>query len=173
MSVRCSSGASLRRLALGAAMLVASASPGHAITLIYKTSYTGNQVYATEGGPTLVDLGEGNGTSFTVKTPVPARLAIFLNAECAVSAADTNTWLQLDILVDGVEAAPTNGTGNAFCTADGAAGLDHWITAASDASVDVPAGSHTIQLQGAVTLADPGDVWEVGDLSLIVIAKEL
>jgi len=161
----------IRRLALIAAVLTV-ASAGHAITLIYKTSLSGNQNFIALNDPQLVDLGEGNGTSLTVKTPVPARLAIFLNAECAVSAPDTNTWLQLDILVDGVEAAPTNGVGNAFCTSDGSAGLDHWITAVSDASVDVAAGSHTIQLRGALTLDAPEDVWEVGDLSLIVIVKE-
>jgi hypothetical protein len=157
---------------IAAALLAASASVGHAATLIFETSYQGNQTFPAPSDPHFVDLGEGNGTSFTVRTPFAARLAIFLNAECAVGAPDTNTWLQLDILVDGVEAAPTDGTGNAFCTSDGTAVTDHWITAASDASVDVAAGSHTIQLRGALTLDGPDDYWWIGDLSLIVIVKE-
>jgi hypothetical protein len=164
---------SIRRLALIAVLLlVASASAGHAATLIFKTSYQGNQTFPAPSDPHFVDLGEGNGTSFTVRMPFAARLAIFLTAECAVGAPDTNTWLQLDILVDGVEAPPTNGTGNAFCTSDGTAITDHWITAVSDASVDVAAGSHTIQLRGALTLDGPDDYWWIGDLSLIVIVKE-
>ena len=153
--------------------LALAASPAIAKTLITKTSFSGNQTFEASAGPHLINLGEGNGAALTVNTAVPSRLVILFNAECSVAAPTNSDWLHVEILVDGV-AAPPSGGDQALCTSDGDSALDNWVTAASDTAVDVGAGTHTVQLRGSLVGSGvAGDDWWIGDLSLIVIMKEL
>ena len=164
---------SRRRRAGSLAVLVgaaAAASAVHAATLIYRTSVFFAQIFDEALDPQLVDLGEGHGTAFEVKTLAASRLAIFLNAQCLISAATNNTYLELDILVDGVPAPPTQGAGNAFCTSMAHAPAQ---LMASDASVVVAPGVHTIELRGELKEEAAGNTWLLAGLSLIVLAKEL
>ena len=159
-------------LALFAALAFAAAQAS-AGTRIAKTSYSGNQVFEHATDPHLLDLGEGHGTALSVTTAGPARLVLQFNAECSVAGATNDQYLRVEILVDGV-AAPPSGGNHALCTSDGDSTLDNWVTAASDASVDVAAGPHTIELRGQLFGAGvAGNDWWIGDLSLIVIAKDL
>jgi hypothetical protein len=153
-----------------AALAVAAAAP--AATRITKTSYSGNQSFEASLGPQLIDLGEGNGTSLSVETAGSARLSILFNAECAVASPNHTTYLQVEIRVDGSAVGPT--LGHALCAGDGDSALNNWITAASDAVVDVAGGTHTIELRGTLFgTGTPGFDWWIGDLSLIVIANDL
>ena len=144
-----------------------------AATYVTKTSRHGNQQFEAGTDPHFIDLGESHGTSLTVRTVgATTRLLILLNAECTVAGLTHVEFLNLEILVDGVAAVPS-GIGHAFCTSDGDGSLDNWVTAASDASVVVGAGTHSVQLRGSLTGAGvAGNDWWLGDLSLIVIANQ-
>lgn len=113
----------------------------------------------------------GSGTSFSVFTYAPATLAIQFTAECSVAGSDNISWLDLDILVDGVVAAPTT-SDNAFCTDHGNAALGNWVSAATDVVVAVGAGLHSIEVRGALRVFDAGDSWRLDDKSLIVLVQE-
>lgn len=150
-----------------------SATTASAATSIIKTSNTDNQTFERSTDPHLLDLGEGHGTALTLAAAVPARLLIYFNAECSVASTTHFDGLRVEILVDGLVTPPT-GPSIMFCTADGDGTLDNWVTAAADASVDVGAGTHTIELRGhMIGVGVVGDDWWIGDLSLIVITSEL
>ena len=160
--------------ALGASLALGIAGEGSAASWIVKTSRPGNQIFDESAGPQLLDLGEGHGTTFTFFTGGPTKLAIFFNAECSVASNDANTWLDIDVLVDGALVASPSDGDNALCTSDGDGLLNNWVTASSDQeAVVLTPGSHSIQIQGQLQTAAPGDDWWVGDLSLIVLLKEL
>jgi hypothetical protein len=139
-------------------------------TQILHTSAPTNQIFDSTGGAQLVDLGQGHGQTFPIQALVPSRLMIMLNAECSMASTTADGWVSVEILVDGVAAAPTS-TYQAFCSADGEESLDEWVMGASDVLVDVPAGNHTIQLRGQINNGS-GRFW-IGDVSLIVIKKDL
>ena len=143
-----------------------------AATYITKTSSNTNQTFETALDPQFVDLGEGHGTSLAVRTVGPTtRLLILFNAECTVAGTTHGDFLRLEILVDG-SSVPPSGGGHALCTSDGDSALDNWVTAASDVSVLVGPGTHTVQLRGSLAgLGVALDDWWIGDLSLIVIAN--
>lgn len=166
-------GSRFRGIALwgGLAALVGSwpAGDASAATRIFKTSNSGAQVGTVT---TLLNLGEGNGTAFTIDVPASARLAIFFNAECATDMLDSGDFVDIDLRVDSVVIPPSTG-GNALCAGGTGGGIDNWVTGASDGVTDVSAGTRTIEVEVELFGESPGDQWWIDDLSLIVILDEL
>ncbi|MGH8557650.1 MAG: hypothetical protein ACRESZ_09360 [Methylococcales bacterium] len=97
--------------------------------------------------PVFVPLDNAGATSLAFSTmAVNTKVVISFSAECSNSAANAFTWVNIDILVDGVAISPTNQAGDSFCTSNGTAGQDGWVMAAVNATVTVPAGAHTVQV---------------------------
>ena len=157
---------------LVAALVAFAAAPiATARTDILSAVNTQEQSFTRADGPQLLDLGTASGTSLSVPAVFPRRLAIFFSAECAVAAAD-DVWLSVDVMVDGIEVAPSNGTDDALCAGYGG-GLDRASMASRDVVVDVPAGDHQVSIRAQL---GPGsqstDSWRLDDMSLIVIADD-
>ena len=83
------------------------------------------------------------------------RLIVTFSAECAVDAVNgnPNAWLDVDIVLLNATtsavvytAAPTAGSGDAFCSSTGTAGLGHWTTHAVQALIpyNFAAGSYRV-----------------------------
>jgi hypothetical protein len=115
-----------------------------------------------------IDLnGAAAGTDVIVDFTAAGPLVALFNAECSVAALDDSTWLDVDILVDGVKAAPSNND-NAFCTSTGDGALEHWVSASTNVIRHVGAGQHTVQVDVRLVGCKPGDQWRIDDLSIIV-----
>lgn len=101
------------------------------------------------------------------------RVVVTFSAECSVKAPNFTTWLTIDILVDGVEIAPTQTVDNAFCTAHGNNSLDGWVSAsATGVFVVVDPGIHTARVRaslvGCSDTAPRDDMWRIDDSSTII-----
>ena len=96
------------------------------------------------------------------------KVIISYSAECAVKGGDNATYLDIDILVDGVAAPPSN-SDNAFCTDHKNNILGNWVSAVKlvVARVRTP-GAHSVQVQGTLRTFDAGDQWAVDDSATIV-----
>jgi len=128
----------------------------------------GNFTFA--GGPVFVPLNTAGSTvaSFGIPGTARQRVIISYTAECAVDAAGNATWVDIDILVDGVQVAPpTNAGGNdAFCTSNGTAGFDGWVMAAVNTVLTLRPGPHSVQVR-ARTSDNVSGGW-LSDSSLVI-----
>ncbi len=84
------------------------------------------------------------------------RFVVTFSAECAVNAAAGNTsaWVDVDIVLINVASgalvatlAPTAGSGDAFCSANGTAGADGWGSYAVVAVSPLPLAAGTYRVQ--------------------------
>jgi hypothetical protein len=125
--------------------------------------------------PTLIPLNNAGVTFMPfVTTRDNQRVVITYSAECTVKAPNTFTWLNIDILVDGVAlpAAPTNDD-NAFCTAHGNNVLDAWVSASTTAvAVVLDPGFHFVQVRGNLVVcsdvAPRDDQYRLDDSTTII-----
>jgi hypothetical protein len=102
--------------------------------------------------PILVNLDVFGTKTINVATPEQSMLTVFYRAECVNDAADRTSFAEVDILIDGVEVAPTAGSSDAFCTANGIDGEDQAVMARTSAAklVSGPA-VHAVQVRGSST----------------------
>lgn len=104
------------------------------------------------------------------------RFIVHFTGECAVQApaGNTSAWLDIDLQVLNAAGAlvatltPTQGSGDAFCSANGSAGMDGW---SSNAVIGIggpglPAGVYRVRVQ-ARTNNGATSGW-IGQRSLIV-----
>ena len=75
-------------------------------------------------------------------TLAATRVVVFFNAECAVKGFDRQTQVNVDVLIDGVAAAPSNGD-DVFCTDMGDNILRNWERPSMNVWRVVPARAHT------------------------------
>jgi hypothetical protein len=117
----------------------------------------------------LIPLTGGGATSLNFNTAAAGQqVVITFNAECSVAGTDHQTWLDLDIMVDGVIVPPTN-SDNAFCTDHGTGALDSWVSASTVVVYKVPlAGAHTLEIRGGLKVFDAGDQWRIDDSTTAV-----
>lgn len=122
-----------------------------------------------DGDAHFIPLSNDGATSIDFSTSgANQKVVISYNAECAVAGTDNATWLDIDILVDGVAAAPSNND-NAFCTDHGNGLLRNWVSAITMVVVNVPsAGPHTVQVRGTLRNFNDGDSWRLDDSTLLV-----
>lgn len=102
------------------------------------------------------------------------RVVVTFSAECSVKAPDNDTWLNIDILVDGVEAPPSQTTDNAFCTSRGNNALDGWVSASLSVVFVVPEpGLHSVVVRGSlVGCSDTtDDQWRIDDATTVIQAN--
>jgi hypothetical protein len=119
-------------------------------------------------GVKIIDLnGAAAGTDLTIFYPVAGPLIALFNAECSVDGLTDNKWLDVNVLVDGVAAAPSDGD-NAFCTSTGDGALEHWVSASTNVIRQVAAGWHTIRVTANLVGCTPNvDAFRLDDTSLI------
>jgi len=98
-------------------------------------------------------------------------VAIIYTAECSVAAADTATWLNIDILINDVPLPPI-GNNVAFCTSTGTNTLDGWVSAATQGRVILDPGTHTIKVVGKLVDYETGDQWRIDDQHLTLIVQK-
>jgi len=155
----------LRHLALGAAAFLALTGAAQAKVLMSGT-YAANFSFAT---PTaFVPLASTGVTSRTVNIITATTYVLTFSAECAVDApaGDSASWVDLDVLVDGIAIAPTAGTQDAFCGANGTAGFDGWVRPSITVPLRLTAGAHTIQVQGRLDFSATGG-W-ISDIAVVL-----
>lgn len=152
---------------LMALMLVAVQS--HAAVLTAATRGKANTFF--DAKPHLVPLNDAGAKSITFTTTAPNQnVVISYSAECAVGGKDNITYVDLDILVDGVAAPPSN-SDNAFCTDNGnPTGIRaNWTSVITVVVAQVPnAGTHTVQVRGTLQNFEEGDEWSVDDSATVV-----
>jgi hypothetical protein len=129
-----------------------------------------NEACAT---PTFIPLNNVGSTSlFFLTTHDNQRVVVSFNAECSVRAANDFVYLDIEILVDGVAAVPSNGD-DAYCTSDDDNQLASWVTAQrSVVAVLADPGFHSVQVRGTLIgcldTAPRDDMWRIDDSTTIV-----
>lgn len=155
------SNSKLLKVAIASALVLLMA---HAQADVIKSANR-NDNFTFNGGPVSVPLNNSGDTSTTFKGN--GAFTIGYTGECAVDAADDFTWLDIDILVDGVEITPTNSDYDAFCTSNGTAGSDGWIMAAVNGRTGSLANiTHTVQVIARTSDGSSGG--HLGDSSLTI-----
>jgi hypothetical protein len=142
-------------------------------------TFTAGQVWAQFAGATNttaqqhgcgvfpIDLnGAAAGTDLTIFYPAAGPLVALFNAECSVAALTDNKWLNVDVFVNGVPAAPSNDD-NAFCTSTGDNALEHWVSASTNVIRQVGAGNNTIHVTASIVGCGGADQFRIDDTSLI------
>jgi hypothetical protein len=142
-----------------------SAATSHA-RILANLSRAGNFQAATGR---FVPLDNRGSRELTFNTATASKVVVIrFSAECANGAADTETWVDIDIVVDGIPQSPTNHTSDAFCTSDGIAGIDEgWVRAAVVTTVEIPAaGEHIVKVRARSS--DAVSQYSVSDVSILV-----
>ena len=151
-----------------------------AFTLMAATQASANMITAVTGLGNTTFLGAAQVvvpgmTSGLFPNPAGARFVVTFSAECSVHAAAGNNtaYTDVDIVVLNaagglvVTLAPTAGTLDAFCAADGTAGFSgfasHSVTAVSPG---LPAGNYRVQVRARLQGGAFGG-W-FGERSLVV-----
>lgn len=151
---------------IGTGLLVAY---GAQAALLATHTRNTNFTYA-EGSNPSVPLNDAGALSITFNTTAPnQKVVVSYTAECGIVDDIDDTWVNIDIYVDGVAIRPTNSTSSdAFCSSTSGAGYN-WNMSAVNAVYVVPrAGAHTVRIGAAVTGGNGGATGWLGDTSLIV-----
>ncbi|HEY7099771.1 MAG TPA: hypothetical protein VH437_23810 [Terriglobales bacterium] len=117
----------------------------------------------------LIPLDNSGATSINFSTTAPNQgVVITYNAECSVAGTDNQTWLDIDIMLDGVIVSPSD-SDNAFCTDNGTGALTNWVSAVIVVATKVPlAGPHTVEVRGGLKVFDAGDQFRLDDSTILV-----
>lgn len=105
-----------------------------------------------------------------VTTQDNQRVVITFSAECSIKAPVFRTFLNIDILVDGVAVQPTQ-SDNALCTSHNTSAPDGWVGASTTGVYVVPEpGIHRVQIRGSLSGCDNArdDRWRLDDSSTII-----
>lgn len=144
--------------------------PVRADTVVEGTQRVDDQIFQASAGTQFLDL--GSGTSFPITLARPTRVAIVFAAECSVLADGFATWLNVDILVDGLAVPDSGDTDDAFCASNDG-GLDDWVSASMAVTIDLDDGPHSISVRATLqSPTSPNNQWSLGGLHLSVVGQE-
>ncbi|WP_341887323.1 hypothetical protein [Variovorax sp. YR752] len=161
----------LRRCAIATA-LTALASTHASADVLTAVTAPANWTFAGAAQTTIPNL-----TTPLFANQANRRFVVIFSAECAVNApaGNSSAWTDVDIIVRNAAGAvvatlaPTVGSGDAFCSANGTAGFDGWesnsVTAVGGAGL--PAGNYRVQVRARLNGGATGG-W-FGERSLVVI----
>jgi hypothetical protein len=121
-----------------------------------------NSADVTSTSTTLTKI---HGMSVTFKVGHRARVLMHFTDEAGCASTTAGQWCDVEILVDGHEAAPGAGTDYAIDTSDGS-GSFKWIGAGLNRNKTVSAGTHTVSVVFAPV--QPGATAWSGENSLEV-----
>ncbi|HSI51576.1 MAG TPA: hypothetical protein VLA61_25180 [Ideonella sp.] len=132
-------------IAVAALSVLASAASAK---IIASGNYPFNFSYAVN--PTFLPLSAGGATTFTFNATKAGRYVLTFSGECSTDAPAGNTaaWVEIDLVVNGVTVAPTVGTSDAFCGANGTLGFDGWVRPSITTVVSLLAGANTLRIKG-------------------------
>jgi hypothetical protein len=142
--------------------LLAGSGPASAVVVAYG-SHIGDFTFLSQGGTAVAVPIRNAATSVAFNLPTQATVSITFSAECAAAGPLISTGVQVDVLVDGVLIPPTTAN-DFFCAANATAAFDGWVRASTTVAAVLPAGAHTVSIQGS-TFADAG--W-LGDTTILV-----
>jgi hypothetical protein len=150
-------------IAIAALSVLASAASAK---VIGSGTFASNFSYTTSG--TYVPVTSGGATTLTVNAPKAALYVITFSAECSVDAPAGNNfaWVDIDLEVNGTAVAPTAGTSDAFCSADGVAGFGGYNRPSVTVVTPLNAGANSVRVLGKFQGGATGG-W-VSDSSLVV-----
>jgi hypothetical protein len=98
---------------------------------------------------TLVTLDASGMTALSFTLGSAGKKILTFSAICSVDgpAGDALSWLDLDILVNGVVVAPTVGNDDAFCSASGKSGPYQYVRASITIPIQGLAGTNYVQVK--------------------------
>jgi hypothetical protein len=155
----------LRNTALALA-LTAAAATAHA-GVKASAVRTGNFDTTTVSG-VFVPLNDAGATTLSFDLASSGKKVLTYSAECSVSGAagNTSTYLDLDIIVNGVTVAPTAGYADAFCTSNGDTSVTNgWTRPSITIAIDGIKGNNTVRIVARGSAAN--FIW-LGDSSLVI-----
>lgn len=128
------------------------------------TTFSGDAVGAARAA---LPLTPGNAT--TVNFNIPGnkreRIVITYTAHCSVAGPKLG-FADIDIEVDGNEIAPTDVTGDVFCSADDTLANDSLVHATIIGVKTLQAGNHTVQVFATAT--GGATEYQIGSSTLVV-----
>jgi hypothetical protein len=142
-----------------------------AMRLVSATRVDGAAQTVSGATPVFLVLAENTGATI-LPVPVPANgtILVFVEAECAVDGTDQARSLVLEVFIDGALAFPAGANSlKAFCTANGTAPLDGWVSAALHGGQAVGPGFHAVQVRARLDGAGTGSIDE---MSVIIMVDE-
>jgi hypothetical protein len=150
-------------LVCAAALAAVAAIAGIKTSGYYAANFSFNTATA------FVPLTPSGGTSLTWNQGSAGRKVLIFSAECAVDAPAGNNfaWVDLDIIHNGTVLPPTVGTADAFCGADGAAGISSYVRPAISVVVPAVAGANTVRIRARLNAGATGG-W-VSDTSTVIM----
>lgn len=106
--------------------------------------------------------------NFTTTVP-NQKVVVLFNAECTVKSADTGSYVDAAVLIDGTPALPA-GSNNAFCTSTGRNVLTRGVRASTNVMRIVPApGVHNVRVMAILRNFSVGEAFRIDDISVIVL----
>jgi hypothetical protein len=156
-----------QRLVAAAALVAALAASQAASAQILAENYRVGNYTSTSTSFAAIPLANSGNTTVTFTTTTANELVrITYNAECAV-LGPFQSWLAIEITVDGNQAYPNSGASFAMCTSVDNSGADYgWVGAVRQSLYVVPAaGTHRVQVLGAGVSTTS---WWQGDSSIVV-----
>jgi hypothetical protein len=153
----------MKKLVLGALAGVLVLAATHASAGILKLrTHAGNSTGNVE---TFLPIdGAATAVSFSAEGDY---VAVTFSAECSTnSPAPVVGWVDIDILVDGVEAAPSAGDFDAFCTEQ----TNSWVTASRTvrAAINPALASHSVRVRVKRAFGGAATSWWIGDSTIMV-----
>lgn len=112
--------------------------------------------------PTLVPITSTGATSITFVSKKAGLTAVTFSAECSVRLSGVNNWATIDILIDGIAIAPTEGNDDAFCTEVSTESV--YGTNSITVARRLTKGTHTLTVQSYVT----GGTGRLDDIAVTV-----
>jgi hypothetical protein len=115
-----------------------------------------------------VPLNAAGATIVTFNLPGAGKKVLTFSGECAVDAPAGNNfaWLDIDIIVNGVIVPVTNQTSDAFCSADGVAGISGYVRPSITVLVNGLQGNNTVRIR-AKGQAGATQIW-LSDTALMI-----
>ncbi|NKB88755.1 MAG: hypothetical protein GKS06_11090 [Acidobacteria bacterium] len=164
----------MRKFAIAAVALsfvLAAAYPAYAIR-IYGATSIGNQ---TGNATTLIDLGAdldsndiGDTLEFNIKKKTTG--IITFSAECSVEGSE-ESWISVQILVNGTAVGQSNQTSDAFCSGTATdTSDDSWVMASMNIPYNFMPGNVDLQVQ--VSLHGGATGWWLGDTGVSVVVTK-
>ena len=161
----------MRRLAkiVTAVALSAIAVTAHAATKIYVTR-TGNFITAAPVIPVPLDQVGGTIRSFNLASA--KKLYLTYSAECAVGSPNPSaiSYVDLDIIVNGIVVGPTVGTADAFCTSNHTPPADGWVRSSITVHIQGIAGTNSVRI--IAKLQNGAIPMHLGDTALLVFESQ-
>jgi hypothetical protein len=131
-------------IALVLAGAAATAQAGIKASAVHTTAWT-----QSSAAQALVTLDASGKTALSFTLGSAGKKVLTFSAICSVDApaGDTLSWLDLDILVNGVVVAPTVGSDDAFCSTSGKGGYYQYVRASITIPIQGLAGTNYVQIK--------------------------